>query len=168
MSAASWFRLKCEAVDDPSVRLLAPADRWLYIALLCCESKGLLDETDRLWHRKVAIKLEISTDELSALLGRLHEVGLVDGVRPSMRLVASVAADVRPCAEVWAKIRARIFARDNYTCQYCGAHGVTLECDHIVPVARGGSHDDDNLNTACFQCNRSKRDKTLAEWRGRA
>lgn len=163
-----WFRMYAEAVDDEKLRLLAFEDRWHFVALLCCQSKGLIDETDRLWHRKVAVKLEISADELSALLGRLHEVGLVEGVQPSLRLVATVAADLRPSAEVWAKIRARIFERDNYTCQYCGAYGVALECDHIFPVARGGSHDDDNLNTACFPCNRSKRDKTLDEWRGRA
>lgn len=26
-------------------------------------------------------------------------------------------------------------------------------------------HDDDNLVTACFNCNRSKRDKLVSEWR---
>lgn len=71
----------------------------------------------------------------------------------------------RPAANEWAEIRARIFERDDYTCQYCGARGGRLECDHIHPVSRGGSHDDDNLATACFRCNRSKRDKTLDEWR---
>lgn len=70
----------------------------------------------------------------------------------------------RPSAEVWSIIRARIFERDNYTCQYCGAHGVKLECDHVMPVSRGGSNSDTNLLTACLKCNRSKRAKTLEEW----
>lgn len=72
---------------------------------------------------------------------------------------------LRPPTHEWAVIRARIFQRDNYTCQYCGASACRLECDHVIPVARGGAHADDNLATACFPCNRSKRDKLLTEWR---
>jgi 5-methylcytosine-specific restriction endonuclease McrA len=33
-----------------------------------------------------------------------------------------------------------------------------------APVLRGGSHDDENLTTACKPCNQSKRDKLLLEW----
>lgn len=71
----------------------------------------------------------------------------------------------RPFANEWAEIRTRIFARDDYTCTYCAVRGVALECDHIVPVARGGGHDDENLTTACRACNRSKRDMLIEEWR---
>lgn len=71
----------------------------------------------------------------------------------------------RPPATDWAEIRSRIFERDDYTCQYCGERGGRLECDHIDPVSKGGSHNDENLATACFTCNRSKRNKTLEEWR---
>lgn len=70
----------------------------------------------------------------------------------------------RPTGAEWAVLRAKIFARDDYTCQYCGERGKRLECDHVVPVSRGGSSDEDNLATACFPCNRSKRDKTVEEW----
>lgn len=70
----------------------------------------------------------------------------------------------RPPSHQWADIRARIFERDDFTCQYCGDRGRRLECDHIVPVARGGGHEDANLTTACFPCNRSKRDKLVTEW----
>lgn len=71
----------------------------------------------------------------------------------------------RPPQKIWRMIRDRVFARDDYTCKYCGARGVRLECDHIVPVSRGGTHDDANLNTACFECNRAKRNKPLSEWK---
>lgn len=70
----------------------------------------------------------------------------------------------RPSPSAWARLRAAVFARDDYTCAYCGRRGVRLECDHVLPVARGGSHDPDNLVTACFVCNRSKHDKTVEEW----
>jgi hypothetical protein len=67
-----------------------------------------------------------------------------------------------PCD--WYPLRTFVFARDDYTCRYCGQRGGRLECDHVVPLARGGSNDLDNLTTACMPCNRSKRDKLLSEW----
>jgi hypothetical protein len=56
------------------------------------------------------------------------------------------------------KIRFEIFKRDNFTCQYCGAHPpiVILEPDHINPVCNGGQNNIDNLVTSCFECNRGK------------
>lgn len=36
--------------------------------------------------------------------------------------------------------------------------------DHIVPLARGGSNNPDNLVIACHSCNESKRDKLPHEW----
>jgi 5-methylcytosine-specific restriction endonuclease McrA len=65
----------------------------------------------------------------------------------------------------WERRRTEVYFRDDYTCQYCGERGGKLECDHVVPLARGGSNDISNLVTACFKCNRSKRDKTPEEWR---
>ena len=70
----------------------------------------------------------------------------------------------RPAITEWRVIRHRIFDRDDYTCTYCGERGGRLECDHVIPVCRGGTHDDDNLVTACFKCNRSKRAKLVEEW----
>ena len=59
-------------------------------------------------------------------------------------------------SEIWKEIRRRIFARDDYTCRYCGKRGGALECDHVIPVVAGGDSDDSNLVTACRPCNRSK------------
>lgn len=70
----------------------------------------------------------------------------------------------RPPAHEWRDIRAYVFERDDYTCGYCGARGVKLECDHVVPVSRGGSNYVDNLKTACKPCNRAKGRKLLSEW----
>jgi len=71
----------------------------------------------------------------------------------------------RPELPEWESIRSRIFARDDYTCTYCGHRGGKLQCDHIIPVSKGGSHTDDNLTTACGPCNMSKGAKLLSEWR---
>lgn len=54
--------------------------------------------------------------------------------------------------------RAAVMLRDAYVCQYCGvAPGrQRLTVDHVVPRSRGGSHDWDNLVTACTRCNQRK------------
>ncbi len=64
-------------------------------------------------------------------------------------------------------IRSRIFERDNYECQSWGAKDGLVEIDHVIPISRGGSSDDDNLQALCTPCNRSKGTKTLEEWGGR-
>ena len=70
----------------------------------------------------------------------------------------------RPISPEWKALRAEVFKRDDFTCTYCGARGCRLECDHILPASRGGTDHLDNLTTACFTCNRAKRDKTPEEW----
>ena len=76
----AWFRLYNEALDDEKLRLLAFEDRWHFVALLCCKSKGLLDSSDshELMLRKIALKLGLSTRELDEVARRLAEVGLID------------------------------------------------------------------------------------------
>lgn len=62
--------------------------------------------------------------------------------------------------------RFAIFARDGFACQYCGRKppDVILEVDHIVAVVNGGSSEDLNLITACFDCNHSKGKKDLGSF----
>ncbi len=55
--------------------------------------------------------------------------------------------------------RFMVIKRDLYRCQICNRAGVELEVDHIVPLNRGGSDRMDNLQTACRDCNRGKRDR---------
>lgn len=62
-------------------------------------------------------------------------------------------------------VRAFVFARDGEKCSYCGDETGPFQLEHILPVARGGSHEADNLAVACRSCNCSKGSKTLEEWR---
>jgi hypothetical protein len=64
----------------------------------------------------------------------------------------------------WLNVRKIVFKRDNYKCTYCGVLADKLECDHIIPLSKGGSNDMDNLTTACRTCNRQKKDKSVAEF----
>jgi 5-methylcytosine-specific restriction endonuclease McrA len=50
-----------------------------------------------------------------------------------------------------------VFARDRYTCQYCGAPAETV--DHVVPRSRGGAHDWENVVAACRRCNGKKQNR---------
>lgn len=53
--------------------------------------------------------------------------------------------------------RRAVFARDNWTCQYCGAH-TQLTVDHVVPRSKGGLSTWDNIVASCAPCNRRKGD----------
>lgn len=61
------------------------------------------------------------------------------------------------------KIRFEVFKRDGFRCAYCGQSppAVILEVDHIEPRSRGGKDDINNFITACFDCNRGKKDIPL-------
>lgn len=65
-----------------------------------------------------------------------------------------------------ARLRENIKERDDYTCQYCSASldeepHLLLEVDHIIPVSRGGLTTEENLQTLCWRCNRSKSNKII-------
>ena len=65
------------------------------------------------------------------------------------------------------KLREHILKRDNYTCCNCGNSiskepNLLLEIDHIIPVSKGGRTEEENLQTLCWRCNRSKSDKIIA------
>jgi hypothetical protein len=62
--------------------------------------------------------------------------------------------------------RFEILERDNFTCQYCGRSrekypDIELTVDHKIPLSKGGSNDDHNLITACYDCNEGKKDRLL-------
>lgn len=46
-------------------------------------------------------------------------------------------------------------------CLRCGRDDVKLTADHVIPVARGGSSNIDNIQPLCGSCNSSKGDKTI-------
>jgi 5-methylcytosine-specific restriction endonuclease McrA len=53
------------------------------------------------------------------------------------------------------KVRREVLARDNYTCQCCELSiDIVLELSihHIIHVDERGTHDSDNLMTACMDC----------------
>ena len=55
-------------------------------------------------------------------------------------------------------VRFNVLRRDGFTCRYCGRSSpdVVLHIDHLEPHSRGGSIAEDNLVTACGDCNMGK------------
>lgn len=66
------------------------------------------------------------------------------------------------------KIRFEVFKRDGFKCSYYGKSppAVVLEVDHIDPKSKGGSDDINNLLSACFDCNRGKKNIPLEQNQG--
>lgn len=96
------------------------------------------------FREKFLAALEGHQNEISAYVGR----GIIDRLPPPL----------------WRKRRMQVFERDDFTCVYCHEDQGPLECDHIIPLSKGGTNDIENLATACFRCNRSKAGKLLHEW----
>ena len=67
----------------------------------------------------------------------------------------------------YLKLRFEILKRDNFMCQYCGRsprkNKCRLQIDHIIPKAKGGGDDINNLITSCEECNQGKKDILLEE-----
>ena len=60
----------------------------------------------------------------------------------------------------WERLRARYGNK----CAYCGIRP-GAERDHVIPLARGGTHFIGNILPVCRGCNSSKKNKLLAEWK---
>ena len=65
-----------------------------------------------------------------------------------------------------SNLREYIKSRDFFSCQICGnsthnEKNLLLEIDHIIPLSKGGLSIEENLQTLCWKCNRSKGSKIL-------
>jgi hypothetical protein len=61
-------------------------------------------------------------------------------------------------AKVTADVRYQVLKRDGHRCRSCGntAEVEPLHVDHIIPIAKGGKSDLENLQTLCQSCNLGK------------
>ena len=66
--------------------------------------------------------------------------------------------------------RHRLYGEQEGVCVGCETHFPfkVMEVDHVLPKSRGGTDHIENLQLLCSHCNRSKGNKTMAEWRAAA
>ncbi len=153
----------------------------IFIGDLCGDSPSLLvwlfmlgESQDGLIgsHRgAIASMTGLGKDDVDAAISRLLALGWIEPAyegRPWGWFITDSAPlalhSSRLAFEAWKEVRDFVFARDDYTCIYCSERGGILECDHIVPISRGGTNEPSNLGTACRKCNRSKRAKSVEEF----
>lgn len=78
---------------------------------------------------------------------------------------------IRPTERVsWPKgLKRRLMRRQDNTCVYCAHRRIatSMDIDHIIPVVRGGSNDENNLQVICRRCNQRKGLQTDEEFRTR-
>jgi hypothetical protein len=58
----------------------------------------------------------------------------------------------------------RVFKRDRYTCRYCANDSTPLTVDHLVLWEEGGPSIEANLVSACRKCNKTRGNKSYADW----
>lgn len=169
---SQWVRLWDDMPTDPKWRVVSrragrPLPEVLSVFVFMMTNAGAASQRGTLseWDDEVvAAALDMKCEHVRAIRDAMQGK-LLDGVLlKDWKRIREPSLSDRPPASQWMLVRNVVFERDNYTCSYCGEHGGRLECDHIIPVSRGGGHGLENLTTACFACNRSKKDKMLSEW----
>jgi len=144
-----------------------------------------------MWEKVRCVVLNASYEPLSIVSARraliLYFEGKATVIEEHPEIVVRSVSDVwsiptqvvlkhfvksRPTFRVPAQLTSRnLFARDKYSCQYCGRHraqlkvGEFLTKDHIIPSSRGGKDIWENVVTACSSCNNKKADSHLHETR---
>jgi 5-methylcytosine-specific restriction endonuclease McrA len=62
------------------------------------------------------------------------------------------------------EVREYLLEKFSRKCVYCGAAGVPLNVDHVVPRSRGGSDRVSNLVLACVPCNQAKGNRDVRDF----
>ena len=101
-----------------------------------------------------ALKEIIKGAELTLQLYKKYNV-VPEAVNREMWNINNQTAKSR--ITISAELRRKIYEKYDGKCYYCGKDvDDAYQIDHRIPVARGGTNDDDNLVLACAHCNESK------------
>jgi 5-methylcytosine-specific restriction endonuclease McrA len=97
---------------------------------------------------------------------RVEAIGTSRGPIRVPRVILLVRFDRVPKRHVRYS-RVNIFARDKFTCQYCGVkpHRSELNLDHVIPRSLGGRTTWENVVCCCVDCNRRKGGRTPTQAR---
>jgi 5-methylcytosine-specific restriction endonuclease McrA len=112
------------------------------------------------WQKAVTLWCQGKVEIVSVYDREVHAVSFTFKLPSVIRLLRFV--HIKRRVDYVPFSRANIYARDQYSCQYCaGTHPTSeLTFDHVVPVAHGGRKDWENIVTCCISCNRKKGGRT--------
>jgi 5-methylcytosine-specific restriction endonuclease McrA len=114
------------------------------------------------WQRAITLWVQGKVEIVETHDREVRSVSFSFKLPSVVRLLQMVRLRKRPVVQF---TRANIYARDEFTCQYCAGvyEPEDLTFDHIVPVAQGGRRVWTNIVTACEPCNRKKAARTPEE-----
>lgn len=125
--------------------------------------KGPQLSHDGMWaYRNTFVNVEggdhLSLDEV--LIGIKHAVLRHDKSFERMRREIEAFENMEPAdiarrEQIPQSVRLFVWQRDQGRCVRCGS-AEKLEFDHIIPVAKGGSSTERNIQLLCEPCNRAK------------
>lgn len=179
--ADRWWRAYDSSIDHPKLLKLSDAMHRAWYTLQCVASAngGVLPPTD-----DIAARLRMKPAKVAEWITSLVKAGLIDnndGVfRPhnwDTRQYLSDSSKERvkrhrekrsalglvPQWSAPAALRKAVYNADNFECVYCGSDKF-LSIDHKTSELSGGTHDFENLVTACRSCNGAKRDLSFDEY----
>lgn len=102
------------------------------------------------WGTLWSCKQELTRDQWGVLVARFRE-------REQGELAAALSGPTTDGDKrsITAGVRRAVWIRDRGQCARCGSRK-PLEFDHVVPVSRGGSNTERNIELLCEICNRAK------------
>lgn len=111
------------------------------------------------WQKAVTLLFQDKVEVLAVHDREVRGVSIRLRLPSVLRLLRHVR--VKRAASMLPFSRQNVYARDNHRCQYCNTQlpPTELTFDHVIPVARGGRKDWDNIVTCCIPCNRRKGDR---------
>jgi hypothetical protein len=118
---------------------------------------------DGMWAYRDSLVVVKDGDHLSldeVLVGIKHAVLRHDKAFERMRREIEAFENMEPAdiarrEQIPQSVRLFVWQRDQGRCVRCGS-AEKLEFDHIIPVAKGGSSTERNVQLLCEQCNRAK------------
>jgi len=113
------------------------------------------------WKRAIIMLTLGKVEVLEEYNKEIHSVSFAIKLPAVVRLLRFVK---RPRTPVRFS-RQNIYIRDDYRCQYCGRQfpSPELTWDHVLPRARGGKTEWENIVTCCIDCNRKKGGRVPSE-----
>lgn len=104
------------------------------------------------------IALNLPGEALTVVLSIITDIQADDDARRARDLAKTRKYRARGGGNIPEEMRRAVYERDKFQCVYCGSEE-NLQCDHVVPVSKGGPTTLANLAAACRTCNARKRDR---------